>query len=405
MFAVQSESCEASGTARATDLVDASVPPPWIPGTVFGGYRIVQHIRDGGMARIYAAARVSGRPVALKIPIGRFAADPLGYRRFIAEAELARALLHPNLVPAYDAGIVDGLPFYAMELVPSINVAALNNALRSRARILSPQVAAHIVMRAADGLHAAHTLTRIGRDRVSVVHCDVSPGNILLSTMGRVRVIDFGIAIQPERPGPDGSGARLLRGKPAYMAPEQALGKSVDARSDVFSLALVLWELIVGTRLFEGNHDLAVYQKANAPIIRDPAVVLGRGSLPLDSVLMKALAKDPDDRFSDMNAFRRAIDVACEGASGVPSRAIVEIVHAYSGSALESSVRIMESLWTLPRRSRADEPTRKVGVSPSYHPESSTWSIKRGSIPLPSVHAVAAPAVARRVFPPPATRD
>jgi eukaryotic-like serine/threonine-protein kinase len=255
-------------------------------------YELTHLIARGGMAQVYRAMdRQLDRPVALKVLFPELSVDRAFVERFRREAQAAANLSHPNIVPVFDWGEDDGTYFIVMEYVEGRPLSAV---LRDP-EPLPPRQVATIGASVASALAFAH--------RHSVVHRDVKPGNVLLTPDGEVKVTDFGIAraVNTEESLTQ-TGA--VMGTAAYFSPEQAEGKVVDARSDIYSLGVVLYEMCVGKPPFTGDSPVAVASKH----VRD-APVLPRAANPavpaaLEAVVMKAMAKNPDDRYGSAEEFR-----------------------------------------------------------------------------------------------------
>jgi eukaryotic-like serine/threonine-protein kinase len=283
-------------------------------GKLVGGrFRIVQHLGSGGTGHVYLAERVAdarGERVALKVLRAEHRQGaPLA--RFSREARAAALVNHPNVLRVDEVHVDDPeTPFFAMELLVGLDLADT----LSYARPLSPGRAARIAYAAADGLAAAHA--------AGVVHGDVKPENLFLvhAADGRevVKLVDFGFAqvARDVRPG-DALPRSVVAGTPEYMAPEQAAGVRGDPRSDVYSLGIVLFEMLTGRVPFAGTYPLLAERHARQPL---PALRAVRTDLvvspDLDALVAQALAKDPSVRFGSMAAFREALGSTRE-ASGV----------------------------------------------------------------------------------------
>src|SRR5215472_14285591 len=229
------------------------------------------------------------------------ASDPQFVQMFIREACLASCLNHPNVVQIFDFDQCDDSYYLAMEYVRGRSLAEVRKRCKARMTTLPPALVAHIGAQIARGLHYVHGLSQDGSGR-GLVHRDVSPHNVLLSFDGAVKLTDFGIAQPSEKSAPG-----RLKGKLAYMSPEQSRGDVVDARTDVFALGIVLWEMLTGGRLFEGETDMAVLQAVRSSAIPAVARVNPDVPLDLDSAVMKALARDPEFRHQSAQDFERAL--------------------------------------------------------------------------------------------------
>jgi serine/threonine-protein kinase len=266
--------------------------PVETPRTYMGRYELTHLVARGGMAQVYRAIDLQlDRPVALKVLFPELSVDKTFVERFRREAQAAAGLSHPNIVPVFDWGEDEGVYFIVMEYIDGRSLSAV---LRDPQR-LPPNQIAQIGAGVAAALAFAH--------RHGVVHRDVKPGNILITPEGEVKVTDFGIAraVNTEESLTQ-TGA--VMGTAAYFSPEQAEGKTVDARSDIYSLGVVLYEMAVGHPPFTGDSPVAVASKH----VRDDPV-LPRAAYPacpaaLEAVIMKAMAKDPAARYGSAEELR-----------------------------------------------------------------------------------------------------
>src|SRR3954471_7980443 len=249
---------------------------------VYGGrYELHRKIARGGMADVYLARdSLLDRPVALKVLFPEFATDRSFVERFRREAQAAANLSHPNIVSVYDWGEEGGTYFIVMEYVEGRSLAQI---LRDEGPLL-PDRAADIATDIAAALGFAH--------RNGVIHRDVKPGNVLISPLGQVKVTDFGIA-RAVTTQDNLTQTGTVMGTATYFSPEQARGESVDPRSDVYSLGVVLYELLTGEPPFTGDNPVSVAYKhvqeqPDRVTTRNPQVPVA-----LEAVTMKALAKNP----------------------------------------------------------------------------------------------------------------
>jgi eukaryotic-like serine/threonine-protein kinase len=264
------------------------------PGTLLGDrYEVVRLLGSGGMAEVYLANdRQLGRHVAVKVIRERYAEDERFVARFRREARAAAALSHPHVVAVHDVGVHDGSPFIVMEHVPGKTLAEI---VRDGGA-LPPERVTEIGQAVARALGSAHA--------AGIVHRDVKPGNVMVTGDGRVKVLDFGIARALRwTPLTD---TPAVQGTAEYMAPEYLRGDGADPRSDIYSLGVVLYELLTGRPPFTGDSPLQVaYQHLEQAPPQPEAV---RPGIPagLAAVVMRCLAKHPGDRY------RRAEEVAAD---------------------------------------------------------------------------------------------
>ena len=270
-----------------------------------GRYRIRKRLGVGGMGVVYLGHHVTiDRPVALKILHAELEAKSGYADRFLQEARTASRIRHPNVVDITDFGTLeDGMPFFVMPYLSGVDLSALIGDGRS----LSCTDARAIAVQILDALACAHD--------AGVIHRDMKPENCFCERDGsgewRVTLLDFGIAKVVGDSGPcHPTGAGQVLGTPQYMSPEQAKARPLDLRSDLYSVGVMLFEMLTGQNLFEadGMHDLLDKQVNEPP--RAPSEVLGHGSIPpgVDQVVLRALEKDPAKRYSDARQFREAVE-------------------------------------------------------------------------------------------------
>jgi len=276
----------------------------------FGKYQLLQKIGSGGMGQIFLARTVGTQDfeklVVIKRLLPHLSEDEEFLSMFLDEARIAARFNHPNLIQIFELGDFADAHYLAMEYVAGENLRELDRYLRGVAKQTLPLgMACRIVADAAAGLAYAHNARDAQGRPLSLVHRDVSPQNILVGFDGAVKLIDFGVAKAAGKAQSTATG--VLRGKYSYMSPEQADGGPLDARSDVFSLGVVFWELLTGKRLFKGDSELTTLRLVTACQVPLPSKM--SSSLPLaDGLVMKALAKDPDQRYPDAAAFRLALE-------------------------------------------------------------------------------------------------
>ena len=294
-------------------------------------------LQHGGMATLFLGRRRGAagfsRHVAIKVVHPHLASDRGFVRMFVEEALLSARIQHPNVVHVEELGEAQGTYFLVMEYVHGCAVSEVLRGLSRRGLRMRPEVAAAIAAQVASGLHAAHETRGENGELLGVVHRDVSPQNILLSSAGHVKLIDFGIAKAAS--GGQKTATGTLKGKLAYMAPEQAFGRPVDRRTDVYALGIVFWEMLTGRRLFKSTNDFQLLDMVRDPTITPPSVIAGALPPGLDEVVMSAMAKDPDARPPTAEAFRQMLADAVPDATRLPPAALTDLVNTAAADALE----------------------------------------------------------------------
>ncbi len=268
-------------------------------GVVDGRYRVLQRIGSGGMADVWLADDTHlQRRVALKVLHSRFAQDQEFVARFKREAEAAAGLQHPNVVSVFDRGDVDGTYYIAMQYLEGRTLKQLIDAS------LSPEQAAGLIRQVLEGARFAH--------RHGVVHRDLKPQNVIVDAEGKATVTDFGIA----RAGvSEITQAGSVMGTPHYLSPEQAQGLDVTAVSDLYSIGVMLYEALTGRVPFEGESAVAVAMKQVSQAPQRPSSINPQVSPALDAVVMRALEKEPGQRFQSADAFIAALDAALQDSA------------------------------------------------------------------------------------------
>jgi tRNA A-37 threonylcarbamoyl transferase component Bud32 len=264
----------------------------------FGKYEFVERIGVGGMAEVFRAKTFGPegfvKEVVIKRILPAFSEDPDFVRMFINEARLAAKLQHTNIVQIFDFNHVDGVYYIAMEWVDGTDLKRVLNRSRTRSMPISTRAAIHVGVETLKGLHYAHNRAERGAP-LNIVHRDISPHNLLLSLSGEVKIADFGIAKVAALASVTRSG--MLKGKLAYMSPEQASNEPLDARSDIFSLGIVLWELLTGRRLYRGDSEAQLFARVKHAEIPPPRSINEAIPSELDPLIMKMLAPTPEGRF------------------------------------------------------------------------------------------------------------
>ncbi len=284
----------------------AAERPASSPGA-FGRYQLLQKIGAGGMAEVYKA-RMRGEQgfekiVAIKRIVPHMATNAEFVTMFVDEAKLAAQLNHNNITHIYDLGKVDAWHYIAMEYVEGKDLRTLLKLGKERGFPLAGELALFIAAKIANALDYVHRRPAPDGSELNLVHRDVSPQNILISDEGDIKLCDFGIAKAASKVSTTMSGA--LKGKLQYMSPEQAWGKKLDRRSDIFSLGSVLYEMLTGAPLFEGDTDMSVLESVREGEVAPPT---SRGvEVPkrVDQIVLKALAKNPQERYQNASEFEK----------------------------------------------------------------------------------------------------
>jgi eukaryotic-like serine/threonine-protein kinase len=339
-------------------------------GSRIRDYEIIARLKSGGMATMFLARRagVAGfsRHVAIKVVHPHLAEDQGFIRMFIDEALLSARIQHPNVVHVEELGEDKGTYFLAMEYVHGSALSTLLGSLARLERRLSPEVAVWIAMGLAQGLHAAHELKAEDGSSLGVVHRDVSPQNVLLSMTGHVKLIDFGIAKAASSSGKK-TETGSLKGKLRYMAPEQAHGRNVDRRTDIYALGIVLWEMLTMHRMFGTGNDLSIIDEVRNPKVVPPSALAADVPPALDRAIMAALAPDAAQRPATALDFRRMLGEALPAAHSVDAGQVSEILEAVLGERLEA------------KRKELPESLTGLSVSSSAKPIPEERSMKRGN--------------------------
>ncbi len=301
---------ELVGDESAIPRTTKSDSPLAAAGRRFGSYTLVERIAIGGMAEVWKA-RMSGaagfqKIVAIKKILSHLTANLEFEKMFVDEAKLAAQLNHPNITQIYDLGQVRGEYYIAMEYVDGKDLRTILDLAQRYEYPLGEGLALLIASRLASGLDHAHRRRDENHQELGLVHRDVSPQNVLIGYEGDVKLCDFGIVKAVAKASQTQMGA--LKGKLQYMSPEQAWGKTVDARTDLFSVGALLFEMLTGRRLFAGDSELSVLEAVRECRIEEPRALVPEISQEVNGVVLRALAKEPEDRFQTAAALRLELD-------------------------------------------------------------------------------------------------
>jgi eukaryotic-like serine/threonine-protein kinase len=371
-------------------------------GSTLGRYELLIRLGRGGMASVWVArerAPVSGkqRLVAVKAMLPELARDSAFRAMFLEEGQIVRSIDHPHVVKVHEVSEDHGILYMAMEWVEGDSLRTVIKEARRR-RAIPAEIAVKIIADAAAGLHAAHELRGWDGELRNIVHCDVSPHNILVGLDGHAKLVDFGVANATAHSdlGTDDK----IKGKFGYMSPEQARVEKLDRRSDVFALGIVLFELVTGERLFRGEnaaHSLELVKKSKIP---NPAELNPRLSPQLVSIVQKSLERDLNRRFQTAQHMSEALErYLVEDRVLVSHASVGQLVRRVLGSRIETQRQALREALTasdgvvaaglVPDHPAAPEfshpsfsSSGRFPVSPSEPPTSSSISSK-SSTPHP----------------------
>jgi serine/threonine protein kinase len=272
----------------------------------FGKYSLLGHLATGGMAEVWLARQLGIQGFEKIVVIKRARpelTDAETTQLFLDEARLVATLEHPNIAQVYEIGAVNGSYFFVMEYVDGADLRRLIEAAIAKRHPITLADALYIITHVCTALHYAHEKHDLEGRPLRLIHRDVSPSNVLVSHDGAIKVCDFGIAKAKNRKTED-TQSGVLKGKFSYMSPEQCSSKPIDRRSDVFSIGILLYELSTLTKLFRGTSDFALLQQIVEKPIPPPSLRVPTYPRELEKIVMKALAKSPDDRYSTAQALQ-----------------------------------------------------------------------------------------------------
>jgi serine/threonine protein kinase len=267
-------------------------------------YRVIERLESGGMAEVFRAESegLQGfrKQVAIKRVLPHLSSKKKFISMFLDEARLSAQLSHSNCVQVFDIGVGDSAFFIVMEFVDGANLKAIIEHIKKHGRDFPVEAAVYIALEICKGLAYAHELTDANGIPLYIVHRDMSPPNVLITKHGEIKIVDFGLAkansqLEKSEPG-------IIKGKFSYLSPEAAMGQDVDARTDVFAVGIILWELLSGQRLFLGDTDFQTVKKVQAAHVPSISQINKKVPQELERIIVRALARDPSQRYPTARA-------------------------------------------------------------------------------------------------------
>jgi tRNA A-37 threonylcarbamoyl transferase component Bud32 len=312
-----------------------------------GRYQLLHPLGVGGMAEVFKARALgpSGfeRDVVIKRILPAHGRDPEFVRMFVDEAKILGLLHHPNVVQVYDFGEDEGTPYLALEYVDGPSLSKVLRVLRSAGRRVPPAIAAYLAREVCRALDYVHNLHDSDGTPLEVVHRDVTPSNIVFTATGGVKLLDFGVAKFTTAEQLTKTGT--VKGKPAYLAPEQLEGKPIDGRVDLFALGIVMHEALSLEHLFAGDSDLGTVKKIMEMEIPVPSSKRADVPEELDRIVMRALERDRERRYASAAEMARALDEFV-----IASRLRVDEVASFVADVMEAAATPPPAVYEVPGR-------------------------------------------------------
>jgi serine/threonine protein kinase len=317
-----------------------------------GSFKLVRKIAEGGMATVYEAEQLGpagfSKRIALKVIHPRFARRKEFLQLFIDEAKLSANLAHGNIVQIFQLGEIDGDYFITMEFIQGPTLRALIDRHRELATPIPPALAAYIASRVCRALDFAHHVMDATGQRLDIVHRDVSPGNVMITWDGHIKLADFGIAKAATSIDPAEDGQWLM-GKKHYASPEQILGLEVGPSSDVFSLGVVLFELLALKQLFHEERTALMIEEVAVKPLPDPRTLIRDLDSELEQILLMALERDPERR-STAAAMGQALDgwIAAQQQLASPDQLQAHLANVFPASYMPRTAATERTSFTAP---------------------------------------------------------
>lgn len=311
----------------------------------FGKYLLLDRINQGGMAEVYLAKAFgfggTDQLIAVKRIRREVSEDPTFVEMFVNEAKLAVMLNHANIARIFELGKTGAHYYIAMEYLAGRDLRALLNRANHNGIRLPEHLVLYIVASVLEGLDFAHRKQDLSGRDLNIVHRDVSPHNVIISYSGEVKLIDFGIAKAANNAANSQSG--VLKGKYGYMAPEQVLGRAVDARTDIFSAGVLFYELLTQRRLFEGASDFSILEKVRYAEVYPPALIVPGIPPQVEDLVLRALNVDADHRYPTASDMHDAVvEVMLESYGQPTPRELANLMKSLFANELKRDLKLME---------------------------------------------------------------
>src|ERR1051326_5605179 len=350
-------------------------------GIKFGQYVLLEKIATGGMAEVWKA-RMRGvegfqKIVAIKKILPHLSDNQDFIEMFIDEAKLAAQLNHNNIIHIYDLGKIQSSYYIAMEYVDGYDLKTILKRAQERDQPMQVELALFIASKIAAALDYAHRKRDFEDREMGLVHRDVSPQNVLISQEGDIKLCDFGIAKAASKASHTQAGA--LKGKLQYMSPEQAWGRQIDKRSDVFALATVLFEMLTGRKLFTGDNELSILEQVREARVVAPSQYNDEVTPEIDAIVLKALQKEPERRYQTAGEMARDLDQILYSYKPTPTSADLAIYMHRLGEEAPAPMHMPEPEPVVPVPAPAPKPA-PVAAAPVVAP---------AVAPIPATPAIA----------------
>lgn len=370
-------------------------------------YRVIERLASGGMAEVFIAesAGIEGfkKRVAIKRVLPHLSEKKAFIAMFLDEARLSAHLSHSCVAQVFDIGVGDNAYFIVMEYVDGADLKGVIESLRKNGKPFPMESAVFIASKLCEGLSYAHELTTAEGTPLRIVHRDMSPPNVLITKYGEVKIVDFGLAKATSQLQKSESG--IIKGKFGYLSPEAATGQEVDARTDVFAVGIILWELLAGRRLFLGDTDFATVKQVQKAEIPSISAINKDVPIELERLLARALARDPEKRYQTARDLGRdLITFLYRNGKAVSPYDIAELVRnamsmrkkaAATDRALAIDKLIEEALLEFTSLEKGDQPAPRAAsktAAPSTQFEDlSSWTDELLAGAAPQHSAAAAP--------------